>query len=76
MAHARQAPAWRAQAHGLVIGIRQGHSVTKTAVVVVILRAVLVMIRIAGMPVTVMMLRMFMHGGNHLAGIRREEAAM
>lgn len=77
MSQARQASARRAQAHGLVAGIRQSHSVTKTAVVMMILRAVLVMIRITGMPVTVMMmLRVTVHGGDHLTGIRRERTRL
>lgn len=70
MAQARQAPAGSAQAQRLVAGIRQRHAVAETAMVMMILRAVLVMIGIARMPVIV--IRVALHGSNDLTWIDRE----
>jgi len=58
------------------MGICQGHSMAKTAVIVVILRAILVMVRITGGFVIVVMLRMILQGGGHFTWIRRKRTGL
>ena len=72
MRQTRHAPTGCVQAKRLVAGIGQRHSVAKTAMIVMILRAMLFMFGIARFAGIMVMLRMIVHRRDDFTGISRE----
>lgn len=76
MRQTRKIHAWQPQPYRMVARIRQGYYVAAAAMTMMLKRAILVMLRIAGFPVIVMMLRVLVCGGKDITGIRRDDTRL